>query len=158
MFTDFIEFECLDVREWLCVSQARNRVNYSARTCANDHVRSAELTPCSVAKCDLQSSRSDEAAGATNEFRSGLFVIVEVQFVQARYHPALTVTDGRHIDRDAISSDAELFTSADVRCNLRTVNNVLARQTGNVGTRSPMYLRSITATRCPCAAKVHAAI
>src|SRR5439155_7888074 len=112
--------------------------------------------PCSVGQCGLHSPGTDEASGAEDKFRSALFVIVEIQFVQGRYHPAFAVAHDRHSDCEAFFSYAEVFTSANVRCNPRTVNNVLTRQTGDVGARSTdvfaidhrdtLPLRS----KCPC--------
>src|SRR6266404_6782875 len=156
MVGDLVQFECFDMREWLRVSKAWNGIQDGARTCTDDHVGSAELMPCPVGQCGLHSPGTDEASGAEDEFRSALFVIVEIQFVQGRYHPAFAVAHERHSDCEAFFSYAEVFTSANVRRNLRTVNNVLAGQTGNVGARSAnvfaidhcdtLSLRS----KCPC--------
>jgi hypothetical protein len=51
---------------------------------------------------------------------------------------------------DISFGDAELFASAKVRSNLRAVNDVfwLGKQ-AMFGHDAPMYLRSMTATRCP---------
>src|SRR6267378_1469834 len=92
--------------------------------------------PCSVGQCGLQSPGTDEASGAEDEVGSALLVIIEIQFVQARYHPAFAAAHERHSDCEAFFSNAEVFTSANVRCNPRTVNNVLAGQTGDIGARS----------------------
>src|SRR5215475_9305979 len=134
MFGDLIEFECLDVREWLCVNKARNWCEDSPCTGINDYMGSTELTTCSISECGLQLPRSNETSGAANEFRSTLLVMVEVHGIPVRYHLAFPATNGRHINGELFFGYAELFASAKVRCNLCTVNNVLARETGYVRT------------------------
>src|SRR6476646_3645753 len=136
MFRDLVQFECFDMREWLRLSKSWSRIQNGARTGTDDHIGSAELTLGSIAQCGLHRPVTDEASVATNEFRSSLFVLVEIEFVQARYHRPFAAAHRRHIDFEIIPNDAELFTSANVGCNLRTVNNVLARQTGDVRARS----------------------
>src|SRR6266404_87868 len=100
------------MRKWLRVSKTINGFWRCARACTDDHMDSAELAPCPIRKCSLQSPGTCEAAGAENEFRSGLFVIVEIHIVQARYHPAFTAAHRRHIDCEAVSGNAEVFTHA----------------------------------------------
>src|SRR6478672_5392343 len=136
MFRDLVQFECFDMRERLRLSQSWSRIQNGARPGADDHIGSAELALRSIAQGSLQSPGTDKTSGATNEFRSGPFVIVEIEFVQARYHRAFAAAHRGHIDFEILPNDAEFFTSANVGCNLRTVNDVLARQTGDVGARS----------------------
>jgi hypothetical protein len=50
---------------------------------------------------------------------------------------------------DISFGDAELFASAEVRSNLRAVNDVLLGKQATFGHDPPMYLRSMTTTRCP---------
>src|SRR5580765_1337040 len=136
MLRDLVQFECFDMCEWLRLSKAWSRIQNCARTGTDDYIGSAELALRSIAQCGLHRPVTDEASVATNEFRSSLFVIVEIEFVQARYHRAFAVAHGRHIDSEIIPNDAEFLTSANVGCDLRTVNDVLARETGDVRARS----------------------
>ena len=83
--------------------------------------------------------------------------------VEADYHLAFAVADARHVNREAVESDAKLFASANVGRDLRTVDNVLARQAGDVQGRirqcicdrrlRPAFLRQQTSTQqrsSPC--------
>src|SRR2546430_995811 len=133
---NFVEFERLDVREWLRFSQTRNGSQRGPRTGTDDHVRATQLAAGPVGESNLQRSRSDEPSGSHNELRSRVPVIVQIHLVHARHHLALAVTDARHINREAVVSDAELLTSAKVRCDLRAVDDVFAWQARDVRTRS----------------------
>src|SRR6266849_6288541 len=132
----FVEFERLDVREWLRVSQTRNGSQRGPRPGTDDHVRATQVAAGPVGESDLRRARSDEPSGAHNELRSRVPVIVQIHLVQARHHRALAVTDARHRNREAVVSDAELVTAAKVRGDLRTVDDVFAGQARDVRTRS----------------------
>src|SRR6478672_9217185 len=136
MFGDLVQFERFDMCERLRLSKSWSRIYNCARPGTDDHIGSAELALRSIAQCGLHSPVSDEASGATNEFRAGLLVIVEIEFVQARYHRSFAATDGRHIDSEILPNDTEFLTSAKVGRDLRTVNDILARQAGDVRARS----------------------
>src|SRR5580704_1620483 len=120
----------------LSIRKAGDWVKRSASARTDDHIRSAKSTDCSVRKCCLQSPGLNKSPEGGDEFCSSPFVVIYVHVVQARYHLAFAVTHLRHIEFEIFSSYAELFTSANVRRNLRTVNDVLAWQAGDVGTRS----------------------
>src|ERR1700745_2692054 len=60
----------------------------------------------------------------------------EIGIVPARHHPAFPVPNRGHINGEISFGYSELFASAQVRCHPRTVNNVLARETGYVRARS----------------------
>jgi hypothetical protein len=92
----------------------------------------AKLTSRSIGECGLDGLRSYEASGAEDEFGSASLEFGEMYVDKTGYHLALSVTHGGHIDPEAIPCDAKLFTSAHVRCNLRSVNDVLAWQAGYV--------------------------
>ena len=130
----FIQFQCFDMCQGMRVTKAGNWFKCSVYISIEDHIRSPQLTCCSVRKCDLQRSGADEASGAEDEFRSTLLVVVEIPVVPTRNHPALTFTNYVHINGEVSFGDTELFTSTKVRGNLRAVNDVLARQTDNIGT------------------------
>src|SRR4029077_4211919 len=116
MFGDLIQFECFHMREWLRVSKAGNWIERRARTCADDHVGSAELAPCAIWQRGLHSPRAGEVSIAENEFRSRLFIILEIQIVQSGHHSAFPAAHYSHIHCEIFAGDAELFASANVRC------------------------------------------
>src|SRR5260370_2592934 len=102
------------------------------RTRADDHVSAAELAPGAVWQRGLYGLWTYEACGTEDKLRSALLVFGEMRVDQARDHRAFAVTDGRHINSEAVSGDPELLTPAHVRGNLCRVNDVLAGKTGDV--------------------------
>src|SRR5215510_13318273 len=135
MCGDFLQFECFDVCMGLRLNKARNGFEDGACPCVDDHIGASELTRCAVRKCGLQSLGANEASGAEDEFRAARLVVVEIYVIPARYHLAFAFAHSPHVDGEISFGDAELFTSAKVRSNLRTVNDVLAGQTGDVRAR-----------------------
>src|SRR5262245_50761465 len=135
MFGYFIQFECFDVCKGLRINKARNWFEDSACTCVDDHMGSSESTRCSVRKCGLHACRADEASEDEDEFHAALLVVIEIHVSPARYHLAFAFAHSVHVDSEVSFDDAELFTSTKVRSNLRTVNDVLAGQTGDVRAR-----------------------
>src|SRR5215469_1775746 len=75
MFGNFVEFECLDMRERLRVGKTRNRWQRSSGTCTDDHVCAAQLTGGSIREGRLHGSRSYESSCPEDEFCSGLPVV-----------------------------------------------------------------------------------
>src|SRR4029077_7888723 len=102
MFGDLVQFKCFDVREWMRLSKSWSRIQNCARTGTDDHIRSAELALCSIAQCGLHSPVTDKTPDSTNEFSSSLLVIVEIEFLQARYHRAFAAAHRRHIDFEVL--------------------------------------------------------
>src|SRR5438105_10209346 len=136
MLGNFIQFECLDMRERVRFRETRNCSQPGPRTGTNDHVRAAQSAAGPVGESDLQRSGSDEPSGSQNELRARFPVILQIHLVHAGYHLALAVSDTRHINREPVVSDAKFLTSAKVRCHLRAVDDVLARQARDVRARS----------------------
>src|SRR5215510_9161971 len=120
----FIQFECFNMCEGLRITKARNGFEHSPCSCVDDHMGASELTRCSVRQCGLHSLGANEAAGAEDEFRAARLVVVEIHVIPARYHPAFAFAHSAHVDGEVSFGDAELFTSAKVRSNLRTVTDV----------------------------------
>src|SRR5215470_18522596 len=135
MCGDFLQFECFDVCKGLRLNKARNWFEHSACPGVDDHMGSSELTRGSVRQCGLQSLGANEASGAEDEFRAARLVVVEIHVIPARYHRAFAFAHSAHVDGKVSFGDTELFTSAKVRSNLRTVQDVLAGQTGDVRAR-----------------------
>src|SRR5262249_13834333 len=92
-----------------------------------------QQTPRPVGENDLHSSRSDEPTGSSqNQYRSRVFVVFKVHVVETGYHPAFALADSRHVDCEAVVSDAKLFAPANVGRDLRTVDDVFDRQAGYI--------------------------
>src|SRR5262249_44259169 len=132
VFGNFVQFERLDMRERLRFRETRDPSQRGPRTGTDDHVGAAQLTVVPIGESDLQRSGSYEPPGSQNELPSRVPVICQIHLVHAGDHLALAVTDAGHLNREAIASDAELFTSAKVRCDLRTVDDVSAWQARDV--------------------------
>src|SRR5260370_20950718 len=100
----------------------------------------AELTSAPVGEDGLHSSRSNEPPRAQNELGARPSVILHIHLVQAGDHLALAVSDARHLNREAIVSNAKLFASAKVVHNFRAMDNVLARKARNIRARAANIL------------------
>src|SRR5437899_2084973 len=98
------------------------------------------MTSGPVEEDNIHSSRSNEPPAARNELCARVPVILHIHFVQATHHPALAVSDTRHLDREAIVSNAKLFASAKVVHNFCTMDNVLARKARNIRARAANIL------------------
>src|SRR5882757_162008 len=136
MFGDFVQFERFDMGERLRFSETSDRSQCGTRTGTDDHISTAELTRATVEEGGLHSSRSNEPSGAQHEFGTGLPVILQIHLVQTDNHLALAVSDARHLDREAIVSNAKLFASTKVVHNFHTMDNVLARKARNIRARA----------------------
>ena len=71
-----------------------------------------------------------------DEFRSALFVIIQIHSIPPRDHAAFAFANSVHVDGEFSLGNAELFTPSNVRRDLGAMNDVLARQACNVRTRS----------------------
>jgi hypothetical protein len=124
------------MRERLCVSETRKGFQRGPSPRADNHISAAELTTAPVEENGLHSSRSYKPPGAENELGARFAVILHIHLVQAGDHLALAVSDARHLNREAIMSNAKLFASANVVHNFRTMDNVLARKARNIRARA----------------------
>ncbi len=70
-----------------------------------------------------------------NQYRSRVSVVFKVRVVEPAYHFAFAIADARHVDCEAVERYAKLFASANVGRDLRTVDDVFARQAGDVRAR-----------------------
>src|SRR5262245_13400037 len=136
MLGNFVEFKRVDMRERLRFGKTRNCSQRWPCTGTDDYVRTTQLAGGSVGESNFERSRSHEPSGSQNELRSRSPVILHIHLVHAGDHLALAVTDARHLNREPVVSDAKFLTSAKVRCNLRTVDDVLAWQARDVRARS----------------------
>src|SRR5215475_4732488 len=133
MFGNAVKFERLNMCEWFRFSKARDFLQGGSGTGTDDHVRAAQQTLGPVGERDLHGSRSDEPTGPSqNQYRTRVSVVFQIHLVEAGYHFAFALADARHVDCEAVERDAKLFASANVGRDLRAVDDVLARQTGDV--------------------------
>src|SRR6476660_1788544 len=137
MFGNAVKFECLDMSEWFRFSKTRDCFQGGSRTGTYDHIGGAQQTLGPIRESDLHSFRSDEPTGSSqNQYRSRVSVVFKVHVVEPRYHLAFAIADARHVDCEAVERDAKLLAAANVGRDLRAVDDVLARQAGDVRTRS----------------------
>ena len=119
--------------ERFCFSKTRDCFQGGSRTGTYDHVGATQHTLGPVRESDLYGFRSDEPTGSSqNQYRSRFPVVFKVHVVEAGYHLAFAFADARHVNCEAVVSDAKLFASANVGRDLRAVDNVLAWQAGDV--------------------------
>src|SRR5262245_57684312 len=109
MFGDFVEFQHLDVREWFRFNKARNLSQAGPRTRTHDYVCTTQLAGGAVGESGLYRSWACKLSCRPNELCSGFFVILQIHLVQASHHLALAFTDARHVNGEAVMSDAELL-------------------------------------------------
>src|SRR6266436_616694 len=140
VFGNFTEFKSLDMRERLRFRKAGNCFQRGTRARTNDHVRAPQLTCGRIGQGDFHCSRSQEPARSQYELGAHLSVILHIHLVQADDHLALAVSDARHLNGEAIVSNAKLFASAKVVHNFRTMDNVLARKARNIRARAANIL------------------
>src|SRR5215813_8143686 len=140
MFGNFAEFERLDMRERFRFMKAWNRSQTGPRTGTHDHICTTQVTRGAVRECDLQRSRAYELSCSQNKLCSSFAVVLQIHLVQAPHHLALALTHARHVNGEAVMSNAEFFASAEVGGDLRTVDDVLAWQASDVRARSANVL------------------
>ncbi len=75
MFVDAVEFQRLDVRQGLRLSEAWNGIERGSRARTDDHLCPAQPTYGLVAECDFQSPGSYESPGSQNELRACFLAI-----------------------------------------------------------------------------------
>ena len=73
------------------------------------------------------------------------------------HHFALSLTHGGEVNGPVPGGDAEFPAATEIGRDFGAVDDVLAGRPAMFGHEPPTYLRSITATRFPCWARVHAA-
>src|SRR5262249_4780787 len=140
MFGNFVEFERLDMGERFRFIKAWNRSQTGPRTGTHDYVCTTQVTHGAVRECDLQRSRAYELSCSQNKLCSSLVVVLQIHLVQAPHHHALALTHARHVNGEAVMSNAKFFASAEVGGDLRTVDDVLAWQASDVRARSANVL------------------
>jgi hypothetical protein len=79
--------------------------------------------------------------------------IIHIHLVQATIHPTLALAHVRHLDGEAMVTNAKLFASAKVVHDFRAVDNVLAWKARNIGTRAANILAINDCDALPFAGK-----
>src|SRR5262249_5177257 len=136
VFWNLVEFQRLDMREWLRIGKTRHWFQCGPCTGTDDHVRAAHLTSAPVGESGLHGSRCNEPCDAQNELRARFPVIFHIHFVQADDHLALAVADARHFNREAVVFNTKILASTKVVHHFCTMDNVLARKARDIGARA----------------------
>lgn len=136
MFGNLVEFKRFNMRERPRFCEAWNRFELGTRAGTDDHVRAAQSTGSPVGEGDLHSPVSDESPGSQNELSPGLLIVVQIHLIHAAHHLPFALTNAGHVNREAVVRDPKLPTIAEIRCNLGTVDDVLAGKARDVWTRS----------------------
>ncbi len=132
---DVVQFEGLDVGERACFRKTRDVVDRRARARADDDIFTAKNPRAAVGQRDLDGLGANETPRTHDELRATLLEIIEVHIDQPINHPALAIAYDRHVDPAVVLGDAEFPAPEKVGSHLGAMNDVLARQTGDVGTR-----------------------
>src|SRR4029450_13627633 len=114
MFGNAVEFERLNMSERCRLGKTRDCFQGGSRTGTDDHVGAAQLTALSVTESDFHSLRCYEPSCSLDHPRSRVPVVCQVHVVEARDHLPFAIADARHVDCEAVLSDAKLLASAHV--------------------------------------------
>ena len=79
MFRYLIEFERLNMREWLRLRKTRNWVQPRSRAGADDHLLAEELARFSIGLGDFEGSRPDKASRPNDQRPASLFVFAAME-------------------------------------------------------------------------------
>jgi hypothetical protein len=115
--------------------------NCCARTEVEKDAVSPDGSRTAIAQLDLHGAGSDESRNAIDQFRAAGFGVVLVCLAQLSDHRALAALDGRHVDAQGISLEAELD-AAPGQGDYLGPDDVLAGQTGDVWARAAERPRS----------------
>jgi hypothetical protein len=131
-----IQFHGFDVREWPRLLQSRSGMDGRAGPCVDHHVLAEKCAHSSFRESDFDGFRPHEASGTHDKLRTTLLVVAEMHVDQTGHHFALAITDRGHVDAGVVLPDAEFLAAEEIGSHLGTVNDVLTREAGNVGTRA----------------------
>ena len=89
-----------------------------------------------IGQRNLDRFRRDETSGSEKQFRAARFEIGQVHIHEPFDHLSFAVAHPGHVDLPIVFGDAEFFASGEVGSDLRAVDNILARKTGDVRART----------------------
>src|SRR5262249_2144057 len=112
---DLVELKSFDMCERLPFGETRYWFQCSVSAGVDDHICSSQLARCPVRKSSLDCFGPDEASGPENQFRTALFVVLQIDVIPARHHPAFPFANLAHINGEVSVDDPELATSPEVR-------------------------------------------
>src|SRR5258708_29082820 len=122
------------MRERTCLGKPRNGFNRRARTRADNNVFSAKNARSAFGKCYLNRFWSDKASRPHEQLCPARLEIIEMHLDQPINHLPLAITHKPQVNLGIVLVDAEFFTSPKVGCYLLAMDDIFARETGDVGT------------------------
>ena len=135
VFRELVQLQGLDVGQRASLREAGGVVDPGTRPGVDDDGLAAERPGPARVERDLDRLRRDEAPVAHDELRAALPVLRQVHLDQSVDHLPLAVADGGHVDLPVAAGDPELGAAAEIVGDLGAVDDVLARQAGDVGAR-----------------------
>ena len=132
---ELAQLQSLDVGQRASLREPGGVVHPGARPGVDDDGLTAERPGPARVERHLDRHRRDESPLAHDELRAAFPVLREVHFDQSIDHPPLAVADGGHVDLPVAVGDPELGAAAEIVGDLGAVDDVLARQAGDVGAR-----------------------
>src|ERR1700730_10229953 len=136
MIRDIIQLQKFNVSEGSRVEQSWDRLNRRAGAGADNNVVPAQDAGFPVRQCDLDGFWPDETPGAHDNLGATRFEVFQVQGDQIIDHLAFSIANARHMDLSIVLGDSELRASPEIRSHLGAVNDILARETGDVRARA----------------------
>ena len=136
MIRDIIQLQKFNVSEGSRFEQSWDRLNRRAGAGADNHVVPAQDAGFPVRQFDLDGFWSDETPGAHDNPGAARFEVFQVQVDQIIDHLAFSIANARHMDLSIVLGDPELRASPEIRSHLGAVNDILARETGDVWARA----------------------
>src|SRR5213592_1277460 len=98
----------------------------------DDHMFPMQKTDATVGGFDLDCFWCHKTPRTPDQFGSAFLVKVEMHVHQASDHLALAFNHGRYVGFRVVSVDSEFLASPEIGNNLRAMNDVFARQAGDV--------------------------
>ena len=137
MWRHVVELQSLDVGE-----RSRCLESWHARNCrvgsdVEEHLVACQHTCPAVIQAHLERSRRHEAPGAHDQLGAARLVVLQVPGDLGLDHVALSLANGRHVDRDGPADRPEPRGVTDQVRDLRAPDLVLAGHAGDVGTGAP---------------------
>jgi hypothetical protein len=135
MLRDIVQFQGFNVSQRLGSSEAWHIGNGCAGPYIEKNLIARNNTRTPVVQSNLDRFRRYKVGFAHDQLGATRLVEFEVKADFAVDHVALSRTHPRHVDCHTIRHNSELRAVTRQFCHFRAVNDVLARQTGNVRAR-----------------------
>src|SRR5215469_3959951 len=131
---NMIQIESFNMRERSCLEKPWNWLHRRTRPRADNNLFSAQDACAARRERHLNCFWPDKAPESHEQLCPARLEIRKVHVHQAVHHLPLAVTHSRHVDPGVVLGHTEFLTPPKVGGDLRAVDDVFARQTGDIRT------------------------